>query len=178
MDDFTGLILRDRGLIISPYDGRLTAPAAYFWDWDEDPLQLITNEAYNTAFMNFLYRTVGLSTLRPYRTSNDSAFRNWRFFLPGSDGYSGFADNGGMLGVQMRRFPSIKVFVAMGRYDTVTPPESVTAALARLEVPADRLKNNLETHLYEGGHMMYINPAAAGELRDDLRKWITSTLAR
>jgi carboxypeptidase C (cathepsin A) len=177
MNSFSSLILREKELVISPYDGRLTAPAAFFNDyWGEDPLNLITNEAYNTAFMNFLYRTVGISTLRHYKTLNDSVWPNWKFFLKHDRGESGFADNGALLAIQMRRFPSLKVFVAMGRYDTITPPESAMAALTRLEVPAGRMAGNLETHIYNGGHMMYINPVAAGQLRDDIKNWIKSAL--
>ena len=171
--EFSYLVLRERRLVTSPYDGRLTAPASYFIDYgSEDPASLITNEYYNTALMNFLYGTVGLTTLRPYLALNEATSGNWRFDKAG--GGNGFADTGGLLAVQMRRIPSLKVFVAMGRYDTVCPPESVTAALDRLDIPPDRAAN-IETHLYDGGHMMYINPGAARKLCEDLSKWIEGT---
>ena len=169
-DNFPYLVLRGRRLRVSPYDGRMTAPSAFRVRREEDPLQRVANEYYYTALMDFLRGTVGVETLRPYLASSYAVFANWQF-LNGRMGIPGNADT---LAAQMRRFPSLKVFLAMGRYDMVCPPESALAALDTMDVPKDRLVN-IETRMYDGGHMMYTNPEAARKLCEDLSAWISAT---
>ena len=87
----------------------------------------------------------------------------------------GTLDSVWRLAAQMRRFPSLKVFLAMGRYDLACPPESALAALDDMDVPKDRLAN-IEARMYDGGHMMYTNPEAARKLCLDLSAWIAAAV--
>ncbi|MDR1915632.1 MAG: hypothetical protein LBQ58_03540 [Synergistaceae bacterium] len=169
------LILRERGLNVSMYDSRMTAPASY--GGYEDPLNAISDAGYGTALMDFLYKTVGLSTARKYEQLSESVFQYWKYQSSESNDYSGdIANTGPLLASQMRQYPFLRVFVAMGRYDLVCPAESVIAALKRLDVPRELVEKNIERHLYEGGHMMYTNPDAAKKLRLDLKNWMRSAL--
>jgi carboxypeptidase C (cathepsin A) len=173
--NFYELVLRGKRLVVSPYDGRMTAPSSYFMDNAEDPAQHLVNEYYKTALMSFLQDTVGVKTLRPYLGFSDAVFFNWRFIDGTSETSIGMPETASNLAVQMRRFPSLKVFLAMGRYDMVCPPESVLVALDTLDVPKDRLAN-IEAHMYEGGHMMYANPEEARRLCEGLSAWIAATV--
>jgi carboxypeptidase C (cathepsin A) len=96
---------------------------------------------------------------------------NWQFNEMSME----MPETASLLAVQMRRFPSLKVFLAMGRYDLVCPPESALAALDVMDVPKDRLAN-IEAHMYDGGHMMFTNPEAARKLCEDLSAWMTATM--
>jgi len=170
-NNFNYLVLRERRLFVSPYDGRMTAPASYWTQNEEDPLNRLVNEYYYTALMDFLRGTVGVETLRPYLALSDAVFANWQFL----DGGMGIPGTARVLAAQMRRFPSLKVFLAMGRYDLVCPPESALAALDTMDIPKDRLAN-IEAHMYDGGHMMYTNPEAVRKLCEDLSAWIKATI--
>jgi len=170
--NFDFLILRGDRLIVSSYDGRMTAPAANWMSRMEDPSNRVANEYYYTALMDFLLGTVGVNTLRPYVAVGNTVLPNWEFLDEEQMGMPGTALK---LATQMRRFPSLKVFLAMGRYDLVCPPESVQAALDTMDIPRDRLAN-IETRMYDGGHMMYTNPEEARKLCLDLSAWITATI--
>ena len=166
--NFPELVLRKNHLIISPYDGRMTAPLSFVTQGEEDPLNRLANEYYHTNLMSFLQDTVGLKTLRPYLGINEAVLPNWDFM----DGnHMGMPDSASILAMQMRRFPSLKVFMALGRYDLVCPPESTLAALNRMDIPKNRLAN-IETRIYDGGHMIYTNPEAARKLGRDLSAWM------
>jgi carboxypeptidase C (cathepsin A) len=177
MFDFVELFLRDRGLFISVYDGRFTALRSYNNANNDDPSFVRTGESFHTALMHFILDTVGLSTTRRYESLNESTEPAWNF-VSGLPDATGFADTGELLSAEMRRLPFFKVFLAMGHYDLVTPSGSVLAAIDRLDVPADLLDKNLESHIYEGGHMMYLNPDAARELQTDLKKWLRGILVK
>lgn len=67
----------------------------------------------------------------------------------------------------------MRVYLAMGRFDLTTPPESALSSLSQMDVPKDLLERNLTSRYYEGGHMMYTNPEALKALSNDLRVWIS-----
>lgn len=169
--EFSTYLLRDNGEFIGLYDGRLRAPG-YSWTMSEDPTMSIAGEPYKTAFMRFLTETIGIKPKRGYVYSSGDAHKAWDFTL-GYKGRLGFIATDAELAESMRRLPFMRVFLAMGRYDLVTPPESALQSLSRMEVPADRLAKNLTSKFYDGGHMMYTNPEALEALSNDLRKWLT-----
>ncbi len=171
-DDISRLLLRDRGLTLSLYDARLTAPASAEdrHSYAEDPLDLVAGENIKTGFRRFLSETLGLKTLRKYHFSSDSAFEKWDF-TQGGRGLYGYPSTVDSLAKAMRRLPYLRVYLAMGRYDMITPAESALQSMKDLDIPAGR-QENITTKIYEGGHMMYTNPLAKKALADDLRKWI------
>jgi carboxypeptidase C (cathepsin A) len=69
----------------------------------------------------------------------------------------------------MRADPSIQVFVAAGRYDSLNMCEGNLKMTAKLE-PA--LSSRFEHHCYEGGHMMYRVQASRLQLSQDLAAFI------
>lgn len=172
---FCSYLLRDKHLFLSGYDGRATAYGSKY-DYEEDPTNSVAGESYRTAFMRLLTETLGLKASRRYRFMSPDAFMAWDF-TQGGRGLGGFPSTVGHLGSAMRRFPSLKVFAALGRYDLVTPSYSVLHSLARLDIPAERV-GDIVHHVYEGGHMMYTNVEAKKQLADDLRQWITDTIAK
>ncbi len=170
--DISRLLLRDKGLTLSVYDARLTAPATVDdrYTYAEDPLDLVAGENIKTGFRRYLSETLGLKTLRKYHYSSDRANEKWDFTQDGR-GLHGYPSTVDSLAQAMRRLPYMKVYLAMGRYDMITPAESALQSMKDLDIPAGRLEN-IAAKIYAGGHMMYTNPQAKKELADDLRKWI------
>jgi carboxypeptidase C (cathepsin A) len=63
--------------------------------------------------------------------------------------------------------PHMKLFVAMGYYDTATPYFAVEYMLDHLSIsPAARA--NIETGHFTAGHMVYIDDASMKNFRKDL----------
>lgn len=167
---FSNHLLRDRERFLGLYDGRLTAPG-YSWSMDEDPTMALAGEPYKTGLMRFFTETVGIKPKRPYVYSSMTAFRAWDFTL-GFKGRLGFVSTSEELARAMRRLPFMRVYLAMGRYDLVTPPESALQSLSRIDAPEETVRKNIRSRIYEGGHMMYCNPEALEALSRDLREWI------
>lgn len=168
--DFNGLLLRDDELFLSLYDSRLTGPGVGY-RYSEDPSFVMSGQPIATAFMRHLNETLGLKPTRSYNTSSEEAFRKWDFTL-GARGLAGYVSTASELAKAMRRLPFLKVYLATGRYDVICPPESALQSLSRMNVPADRMRANIASVVYEGGHMMYTNPEARKQLAEDLRAWI------
>lgn len=171
-DVFNSLLLRDRGVFLSLYDGRMTAPGSRY-AYGEDPAFVISGEPYRTAYMRYLNETLGLKVMRPYVYLSRETNRAWDF-TQGARGLAGYPSTGPRLGEAMRRLPFLRVFLATGRYDVLTTAESALQTMARLDVPRERLERNFISHMYEGGHMFYTNANERRRLCDDLRDWMKS----
>lgn len=169
--EFSAQLLRDEKKFVSIYDARVTAPGSA-WSMDEDPMSNIVGEPCRTAFMRFLTETVGIRPKRPYLFTSFEIIQTWDFTL-GNKGREGFVSTNVFLAKAMRRLPFMRVYLAMGRFDLVTPPESALSSLSRMDVPEGLLERNLTSRYYEGGHMMYTNPEALKALSNDLRVWIS-----
>lgn len=174
--DFSSRLLRDEGLFFSIYDGRLTAPlsASGEYMYSEDPINTIAGEPYKTAFQRFLTEVLKLKTYRKYNYSAEDAFAEWDFTM-GNKGSGGYPTTVSYLSTAMRRLPFLRVFLIMGRYDLVTPAESAIQSISRLDIPNERLKN-IQSRIYEGGHMMYTNSDARQQVSADMRAWIKSSM--
>jgi carboxypeptidase C (cathepsin A) len=73
----------------------------------------------------------------------------------------------------MRRNPHLKVFVASGRYDLGTPYSASDWSLAQLDVDAS-VRQRLQHHYYDAGHMMYTREADLLKLKGDLAAWLAT----
>lgn len=179
---FSELLLKDRNLVTGRYDGRAVAPHPgglfYYYGRNEDPSNTITQESYQSALMDYFFGTLRLSTKNRYLNLNEEVISGWQFSFDPYNGMQGFPGTVNQLAENMRRWPFLQVFLAMGRYDSATPPESALAAISRLEVPRERLQTNIETHIYDGGHMMYTNSEAAKALSDHFRAWLLKALEK
>jgi carboxypeptidase C (cathepsin A) len=75
----------------------------------------------------------------------------------------------------MRQDPSLKVFVAAGRYDSLNMCEGNIRMTAKLEPAVSR---RFADHCYEGGHMMYRVQETRLKLSKDLEAFIKESSAR
>ena len=172
VDLFVDRVLGYDGVFVSGYDTRLTAPDAPGRGWGEDPSNVVTGPSFVTAWRRYLEEELGVETDREYVLLSYEANGAWNF-ASGREarrfGYPGTVHN---LSSAMRRFPDMKLLVASGLYDAVTPAESVLYSLSRLEIPRDRLERNMILKIYEGGHMFYTNSEERRRFADDFRSFM------
>ena len=69
--------------------------------------------------------------------------------------------------------PSLRVLVASGYYDLVTPFFDAEFTLNRHGIEPGRV----DYRYYEGGHMMYLNEPERVQILEDVRDFLESTLA-
>ena len=67
--------------------------------------------------------------------------------------------------------PYMKLFVAMGFYDTATPYYAVEYTIDHLAISAEA-RANITTGYYAAGHMVYIDDPSMKQFRADLGKWM------
>ncbi len=72
--------------------------------------------------------------------------------------------------------PHMKLFVAMGYYDTATPYYAVEYTLSHLAI-GPQARSNITTAYYAAGHMMYIDDASMKQFRADLGTWMGGALS-
>jgi carboxypeptidase C (cathepsin A) len=65
----------------------------------------------------------------------------------------------------------MKLFVAMGYYDTATPYYAVEYTLSHLAIGAEA-RRNITTGYFKAGHMVYIDDASMKQFRADLAEWM------
>lgn len=65
--------------------------------------------------------------------------------------------------------PGLKIFVASGLYDLVTPFAVAEFDINHLHLPL-KLRSKIEFKTYEGGHMMYMNKSIHEKLTSDIRE--------
>jgi carboxypeptidase C (cathepsin A) len=68
----------------------------------------------------------------------------------------------------MRTNPDLKVLVASGYYDLITPFFDAEYTFSRHGIPFDRVGFSY----YEGGHMMYNNEKEFERLAEDIRAFV------
>ena len=73
------------------------------------------------------------------------------------------------------RNPRLRVFVASGYYDLATPYFATNYTFNHLGLEPE-LRNHIHMTYYDAGHMMYIHKPSLIKLKQDLAKFINSTL--
>ncbi|HEY0837405.1 MAG TPA: septum formation initiator [Azospirillum sp.] len=168
---FARELLRDRGLVVSTYDGVFTGP-----DPDpsaprlrDDPYLIGTLPAYSGAFTGYAQRELGVTVETPYRLLSERVNRGWEWPRDGSP--SALDD----LQTVMTLTPGLRLLVAHGRTDLVTPYLASHWVAARLELP-EAERGRIALPVYDGGHMMYANAASRAALARDVRALVDAAL--
>ena len=170
---FAKELLREEGLAIGLLDARYTSDDID--DLDSDPAGDAANYAISSAFnatlMNYIRSDLNVDWDRTYLTSGDAELSDqWRYRTV-ADGRSYepmFVNTARDLSVALRTNPWLKVMVASGYYDLVTPFFDAEYTLNRHDIRADQI----EYTYYGGGHMMYVNEPARLQLLHDTRAFI------
>jgi carboxypeptidase C (cathepsin A) len=176
---FAKELLRDQGLAVGLLDARYTQDEID--DLDADPESDASSDAISSAFksvlMEYMRKDLGVNWNRVYLAPPDEELsKQWRW-APVPEGESwepSFVNTARNLAQALRRNPHLKVLVASGYYDLVTPFFDAEYTLNRHDIRADRI----EYRYYGGGHMMYVNEPSRTQLLQDTRTFILKQTAR
>ncbi len=170
---FQKRLLYDKGLTIGRLDGRFMGDES-----DDvadrptlgDPASYNIGAAYTAALNHYFASDLKIEMDRPYVTSNDKIGQKWRWRTVPDGSYweptpVNTADD---LGEAMRRNTDLKVLVASGYYDLITPFFDAEYTFSRNGIVSDRV----EMTYYEGGHMMYTHQPDLEKLAKDIRNFL------
>lgn len=175
MHRFQKQLLADKGLSIGRLDGRFMGDEADKLSENPhlgDAASYQISAAY-TATLNHYYSSIlKVKMDRPYLTSNRKIGGKWRWrTVPDGSYWEPTPVNvSRSLGETMRRNTDMKVLVASGYYDLITPFFDAEYTFARNGIVKDRVQMTY----YEAGHMMYTHEADFVKLTQDIRSFLTT----
>lgn len=171
---FQKRLLYDEGLTIGRLDGRFMGDES-----DDvadrptlgDPASYRIGAAYTAALNHFYASVLKIEMDRPYLTSNSKIGQKWRWRTVPDGSYwePTPVNTAGDLGEAMRRNTDLKVLVASGYYDLITPFFDAEYTFSRNGIVNDRVQMTY----YEGGHMMYTHQPDLEKLSNDIRDFLT-----
>ena len=179
MSRFQKELLRDEGLVVGRLDGRYKGSESDIVAERPtlgDPSSYGINAAYTAALQHYFAESLDIQMDRPYLTSNRklSSKWNWRNAPKGRSWEPSYVNVSRKLGESMRRNNALKVMVANGYYDLITPFFDAEYTYARNGIVLDRV----EMKYYEAGHMMYNRQEDFNQLNRDIRAFISDLLKK
>jgi carboxypeptidase C (cathepsin A) len=138
-----------------------------------DPQASAISSAYVSAYNEYVRGTLKFGEGKRFKAFA-SLWRTWDYLHqpPGAGTKVQSATNVMPdLAVAMQRNPNLKVQMHGGYYDLATPYFAAEYELSQLPIQAS-LQANIETHLYESGHMVYARDADLKALHDSTAAFI------
>ena len=184
-------LLKDKGLAVGAYDGRVTANDAGIAgsvdpsSGGNDPTMTAIGGVYTTMWNVYLNEELKYTSTSPFMDLNDQAFKNWDFGHVDPTG----AQKGGQtplytagdLAASMELNPSLEVFCANGYYDAVTPFLQTKLDLETMPLGnpenRERVMANLVFRTYPSGHMIYLDNDSRKAMKADLGAFYDKILA-
>ncbi len=169
-------LLRDRHQVVGRIDSRFVGTesdmvgegASY------DPQASAISGAFVSAFNDYMFRDLGYKTPLTFRPNNYAGIGNdWTFQHNSPDGPQFVANVSSDLAQAMRENPRLKVMNAAGLFDLATPFFGAEYDLGHMALEP-QLKANIRYSYYPAGHMMYIDPVSARQLKADLVSFYAS----
>lgn len=171
MGRFQKKLLEDKGLAIGRLDGRFMGDEADKVSerphlGDASSYQI--SSAYTAALNHYFASELKIKMDRPYLTSGGGNGWRWRTVPDGQYWEPMPVNTAPHLGETMRRNSAMKVMVASGYYDLITPFFDAEYTFARNGIVTDRV----EMKYYEAGHMMYTHQPDLIKLSKDIRAFL------
>lgn len=171
MGRFQKQLLVDQGLAIGRLDGRFMGDEADKVSEGPhlgDAASYQISAAYTAALNHYFASVLKVKMDRPYLTSGGGM--NWRWRTVSDDQYwePMPVNTAPDLGETMRRNTAMKVLVASGYYDLITPFFDAEYTFARNGIVNERV----EMKYYEAGHMMYTHEPDLIKLSKDIREFL------
>lgn len=174
---FAKMLLNDEDLTIGRLDSRFTGPTIdpLEKEADYDPQSAAISSAYISAFNDYVRGTLKFGIGKTFKANNYGSGWNFSHRQPDTREPSDRAANVMPdLAAAMKKNARLKVMLNSGYFDMATPFFAADYEMNHLPIPQN-LRQNIETHYYEAGHMMYVNPAALKALHDNVARFIAST---
>jgi len=170
MPRFPKELLRGQGKIVGRLDSRYTS-----WDRDDagdsyefDPSYAAIQGLYTGAMNGYVREQLGYSSDLRYEILTN--VWPWSFRGVGDNQYLNVAER---LRKAMHRLPEMRVFIANGYYDLATPYYATEYTLSHMFLRPE-LRDQVEMHYYESGHMMYQERSSLIKLKADLDAYYES----
>ncbi|HEY9291560.1 MAG TPA: peptidase S10 [Microlunatus sp.] len=166
---YFGELRRDEGLTVGRLDSRFTGPAAsrIAENMDADPSMDAILGPYAAAYQHYLFDQLEIRDNSQFHVFGKGVNEKWS--------YKEFENSPvyviDKLSRAMRQNPHLAVHFAYGYFDGATPYYAAEDSVAHLEIPAP-LRDNLEHHYYEAGHMMYVHEPSRLQQSDDLADFV------
>ena len=161
-------VLHPPGGQVSAYDGTFGIGDS-FGDRHGDPVLDGVTRAYGGAFVGYARDTLGFRTDMTFELLDEDVSRHWNWHSEsGALSLPGVTDD---LRALLAFDPGLRVLVASGRDDLITPYAAARYVLAHIAA-APRVAQNI----YPGGHMLYLNDASRQQFTADARDFIAATL--
>ncbi|QCX01907.1 peptidase S10 [Aggregatimonas sangjinii] len=173
MGRFQKKLLEDQGLAIGRLDGRFMGDEADKVSENPhlgDAASYQISSAYTAALNHYFASELKVKMDRPYITSGGGSGWRWRTVPDGQYWEPMPVNTAPHLGETMRRNPAMKVMVASGYYDLITPFFDAEFTFARNDIVTERVKMTY----YEAGHMMYTHQPDFVKLSKDIRAFLTN----
>lgn len=167
--DCAEALLGERAGWVSLYDGRYTQPVpTHAVDpVADDPMLAQTAVACHAALQAQLQGPLRCPVDDDYLVINFklNAAWDWRHREPGAPTLTDFSS---VLTSSLHRNPGLRLFVASGAFDLVTPWGAAEHLVTRPGMPRDRVQHQV----YAAGHSPYLGDEARAALAGDLREFI------
>ncbi len=151
----------DRAL--SVYDATVSIPVPRPTEHSHiDPILDSAVSVLGPAMESYARKELGFRTNLEYRLLDRQISGQWNFGIK-SQGFAGSLDD---LEQARVRDPALKIFIAHGYTDLVTPYTMSRYLISQLK-PIDGA-TPVGLHVYRGGHMMYLRPASRAQLSKDV----------
>ena len=171
-------LLRDRHQVIGRIDSRFvgTEPDNVGEGADYDPQGSAITGGFVAALNDYLFRDLGYKTPLTYRPNNYRGIGNdWDLTHKAPSGPQQIADTSDDLANAMRQNPRMKILSVNGYYDLATPFHGAEYEFKHMALEP-QLQSNIEYRYYPAGHMMYIDPVSARQLKADLAAFYASAM--
>lgn len=175
-DRFRKELLRDQRKTIGRLDARFMGidadPAGEGPEYD--PTDASISGAFIGALNNYLFHDLGYETPLEYRPNNYKGIGGkWDWKHRSAQGPQLTANTAVDLSQAMRENPRLKLLSINGLYDMATPFFGAEYDIGHMSLdPAQRA--NVTYRYYPSGHMVYIDPASAAQLKTDIEGFIDS----
>jgi carboxypeptidase C (cathepsin A) len=133
--------------------------------------------AFKAALLSYMRADLGVDWGRPYLVPADPELSdnwNWSLKEPGKTWEPHWVNTARDLSRAMEVNPALRVFVASGYHDLVTPFFDAEFTLQRHGIGRDRV----DFHYYSGGHMMYVHEPSRLTLLEDVQTFIAGALRK
>ena len=176
-DRFRKELLRSQGEIVGRLDARFTgsSPDLAAAGAEYDPQEKAISGAWIAMINDYLFRDLGYKSPLTYRPTND-VFADWDWKHSSEGGFPQLsADTSVDLAAAMRENPNLKLLSVNGLYDLATPFAGAEYDIGHMQLGPTELQNIRYTY-YPAGHMMYVDPVSAHQLKADLASFYSSAM--
>ena len=167
---FARELLRDKGLTIGRYDGRLTGASGLNTGEtaEYDPSSTLITPPFTAVFTSYIRNELGYKTDMYYYPSG--GIQPWDYGVQ-----NGFGDTTSLLRNAMVKNPYMKVMIAAGYYDLATPYYAVEYTFNHMGLHPEMHKR-ITWDFYQAGHMLYIDSDQHAKLKKDFSDFVQSAL--